>query len=134
MAKTNKRTGARAKAKAAPKTAAKTKKQRSIGARGRGSPATEVERQWRGYWQCRTELEEAVSAVQQAEKSLSSARDLERTRREVFERTKRALEGLLEVQPPGAGRAPRLEAGAQKPAPAPREPERKPSPAPAAKT
>ena len=74
-----------------------TKKAKATGGKSKakrsGGQSTELERNWSEYWRCRTELEEAVAAVQAAEASLASARELERTRREVFDSTKDALKG-----------------------------------------
>ena len=86
--------------KTSKKKAGKTKA-RPVGG---GRRSSEVERTWSEYWQCRTALEKAVVAVQEAEESLSSARDLERTCREVFDRTKNSLKSLLEVEPASGDR------------------------------
>lgn len=108
-----KKTRSKTKTKAKPKTRGKAKpvavakragKKRAGKAKGGSRQATEVERTWREYWQCRTELEQAVTAVQEADKSLASARALESTCREVFDRTKNSLESLLEVEPASADR------------------------------
>ena len=62
----------------------------------------DVARRWQEYWKCRKDLEEAVAAVRSAEQELAAARDLERTRRELFDRTKNSLKDLLEVEPASA--------------------------------
>ncbi len=85
--------------KAPAKAATRAKPSRSA---KRGKGETEVERHWRDYQQCRSELETAVSAGRDAEQTLASARELERSRREVFDRKKQTLMGLLEVEPASA--------------------------------
>jgi hypothetical protein len=62
----------------------------------------DVARRWQEYWKCRKDLEEAVAAVRSAEQELTTARELERTRRELFDRTKNSLKELLEVEPASA--------------------------------
>lgn len=69
--------------------------------RGQGQQ-TDVERRWRQYWQHRTDLEAAVAEVTRCEASLTTARQLERTRREVFNQAKSHLQELLEVETAGA--------------------------------
>jgi hypothetical protein len=122
MAKAKRKPKTRSKSKTKTKTKARPKtRSRSAAApsgkkaRGKKAPAkakaspgrkagTEVERTWRDYLQCRTELEKAVAAVQEAETSLAAARELERSCREVFDRTKNGLKSLLEVEPASADR------------------------------
>ncbi|MEM6990492.1 MAG: hypothetical protein AAF721_08345 [Myxococcota bacterium] len=101
---TKSKTGARAKkaAKKAPKKAAKRASARRAKGRGAGTPAAEesdVERRWREYWECRTALESSVAAVVAAQTALAEAKEDERARRAVFDRTKEALRDLLEVEP-----------------------------------
>jgi len=114
-----KKTGRSSSAKKKP--AAKAKPRRAGGRKGAGQ-ATEVERRWAGYLEQRTNLEEAVAAVQEAAEALAAARQVEAERRKQFDAEKRALEQLLEVEAASARR--------------PEKPERKPlefpGPAPAA--
>ena len=79
---------------------------KSSGKSGKRSTQTEVERRWNEYWRCRKQLEEAVAEVAAAQESLAVAMELERSRRAVFEETKRSLEQLLEVEPPSPPGAP----------------------------
>lgn len=98
------RTTKKTAAKKAPKKAAK---KTSAKAAGRGAKdETDVERRWREYWECRQALESAVDAVREAEARLAEARETERERRSVFDRTKDDLRDLLEVEPASSKAAP----------------------------
>ena len=111
MARTKKKTKSSARAKAKPARRAKPQPKKAAAkartkatakpksAAKRAGKENDVERHWRDYRQCRSELEKAVASVRQAEQTLTAARELERGRREVFDRTKEALKGLLEVEP-----------------------------------
>lgn len=110
------RRGAAAKKapKKAPKKTPKKSAQRApakrTAPRGRAPAArgeeSEVETRWREYWECRTALESAVQAVRDAQAQLTEARNEERQRREVFDRTKNALRDLLEVEPASSASPP----------------------------
>ncbi len=93
-----KKTTKKATKKATRRTPA-TKTARGRKASRPAAEETDVERRWREYWECRTALEASVAAVRAAQTSLSEAREDERERREVFDRTKSALRDLLEVEP-----------------------------------
>ena len=71
-------------------------------AKGEATSNRDVARRWQEYWKCRTDLEEAVAAVRAAEQKLAVSRELEHTRRELFDRTKNSLKELLEVEPASA--------------------------------
>lgn len=98
-ATTKKKTAKKAPKKAAKKTSARA-------AARAGNDETDVERRWREYWECRQALESAVDAVREAEARLAEARETERERRSVFDRTKDDLRGLLEVEPASSKAAP----------------------------
>jgi len=93
------RTAKKKTAKKAPKKAAKKTSTKASGRGRTGKDETDVERRWREYWECRQALESAVEAVREAEARLAEARETERERRTVFDRTKDDLRGLLEVEP-----------------------------------
>ena len=99
------RTTKKKTAKKAPKKAAKKASAKATG-RGRAKEETDVERRWREYWECRQSLESAVEAVREAEARLAEARETERERRSVFDRTKDDLRDLLEVEPASSKSAP----------------------------
>lgn len=104
---TTRRGSATTKKKAAKKAPKKAAKKTSARASGRGAEEeTDVERRWREYWECRQALESAVDAVREAEARLSEARETERERRSVFDRTKDDLRDLLEVEPASSKAAP----------------------------
>lgn len=112
---TTRRTAPKKAAKKAPARKAATKKApakkaaRARGADGRSAgkgEESDVEARWREYWECRTALESAVQAVVGAQAQLTEAREEERQRREVFDRTKNALRDLLEVEPASSQTAP----------------------------
>jgi hypothetical protein len=103
-AKTRSKTASGSRRKASPRSAPRRKTGRRPKS-ATGGRATEVERRWSEYWQQRTELEEAVAAVREAEQALGTARDLERKRRSAFETAKSSLQTLLEVESPTASAA-----------------------------
>lgn len=96
-----KKRSTRAKAKVAPKRGDKASGKKTKAKAKAGPKKNDVEHRWREYWQCRTALEKSVAAVRDAQQNLAEARQLERTRREVFDQTKNALKDLLEVEPAG---------------------------------
>lgn len=87
----------KAKTKGRTKKAANTAR-RSTARKGGAGKGSEVERCWAQYLQHRTALESAVEAVQAAQQELASAREIERSRRAEFDKSKQALERLLEVE------------------------------------
>lgn len=99
MAK-KKKAKAKAKPKRSPKKKAPRAKSSPKGKSSKKSGGTEVEKRWAEYWRCRKQLEEACESVSSAQEKLAEAMELERSRRTVFEETKKALELLLEVAPP----------------------------------
>ena len=109
MARSKKKTKAGTTRRTAKKAPKKTAKKTSAKAAGRGRGAkeeTDVERRWREYWECRQALESAVESVREAEARLAEARETERERRLVFDRTKDDLRDLLEVEPASSKSAP----------------------------
>ena len=102
MARANKKTKARttSASAAAKKKAPAPKAARADKAKAAGSePGSDVEARWNEYWQCRTALEAAVTAVREAQARLADAKAEEKERRRVFDQTKNALRDLLEVEP-----------------------------------
>lgn len=107
MARSKKKTKAGTTRRGSATTKKRTAKKTSVKAAGRvAKQETDVERRWREYWECRQALESAVDAVREAEARLSEARETERERRSVFDRTKDDLRDLLEVEPASSKAAP----------------------------
>ncbi len=101
MARAKKKTKARAKPKSKPRAKAASTAQKSAAKGTRKKAGTEVERRWKEYWRIRKELEDVVAKVRSAKEALDAAMDLERTKREDFDETRRILTQLLDVEPAG---------------------------------
>jgi len=95
-----KKRSTRSKAKAAPKRAEKASGNKAKASKP-GPKKNDVEHRWREYWQCRTALEKSVAAVRSAQQNLAEARQLERTRREVFDRLQRLDLAYFDHRPVG---------------------------------
>lgn len=114
---TKKKTTGRSSKKRSASSGASTRGRRSGAARSKAGSSSassseasrgrsEVEQRWHEYWEARTALEEAVATVRGAQDTLEHAKELERTRREVFETTKQTLKMLLEVEPASSSTGP----------------------------
>ena len=110
MARATKKTKARTSSRgAAPKKkapAAKAARSGKASAPAPTEPGSDVEARWNEYWQCRTALEAAVTAVREAQARLAEAKTEEKERRRVFDQTKNALRELLEVEPASSATPP----------------------------